>query len=328
MFKPDSFYRGAIAASVTFGAFVPMSEALADNTQPANPAAFNPPFQFYAEGGILLSNYTDTGPLKSANDKFGSPKTDFGGYGSLAIGRSLGNDWDWRVTGVYGSYMKNTRSGSIGTGLGTGGEGYSASVYDKFSFGTLDFDLGRTMHASPMTDIRVFGGLRAAWLDFIGGENFNDYGYSGGDYKLAQYGDQFKSQFFGVGPDLGVEGSWYLNPARTWSLFGSASGAIFFGQRNSSASEWDQLTDFDVPYSTGKITIDSASSSGFDTVGELTATLGLTFQVSASTSISLGDRLDYWIDALPKNWGSSYFTTGGSRNILSDMPFVRLNVNF
>jgi hypothetical protein len=327
MSRSDSFYRGAIAATVTFGAFVPMSEALADSTPPANPAAFNPPFQFYAEGGLLLSNYTDTGPLKSADDKFGSPKTDFGGYGSLAIGRSLGNDWDWRVTGVYGSYMMNTRSVTLGTGLGSGGEGYSASLYDKFSFGTLDFDIGRTMHTAPTMDIRVFGGLRAAWLDYVGGENINDYYYSGDDYKLAQYGEQFKSQFFGVGPDLGVEGNWYLNPARTWSLFGSASGAIFFGQRNSSASEWDQETSFDPPYSTGKVIIDSVSTSGFDTVGELTATLGLTFQLSASTSISLGDRLDYWIDALPKSYGAD-FTSTGSRNILSDMPFVRLNVNF
>jgi hypothetical protein len=327
MFKSDSFYLGAVAVSVTFGSFVPLSEALADSTPPANPAAFNPPFQFYAEGGLLFSNYTDTGPLKSANDKFGSPKTDFGGYAALAIGRSRGNDWDWRVTGVYGNYMKNTRSVTVGTGLGSGGEGYSASIYDKFSFGTLDFDLGRTIHTSPMTDIRVFGGLRAAWLDFAGGDNYNDYVYDGGDYKLAQYGEQFKSQFFGVGPDLGVEGSWYLNQMHTWSLFGSASGAIFFGQRNSSASAWDQESSFDPPYSTGKVVLYSGSNSGFDTVGELSATLGLTFQVSASTSISLGDRLDYWIDALPKNFAPD-FTTSGSRNILSNMPFVRLNVNF
>lgn len=112
----------------------------------------------------------------------------------------------------------------------------SAKAQFDFEYQSLDLELGRAYYTSGKLSFRPFWGLRTAWIDLNQSTK-----YTGGDpvpFPDPGPGDKLglqvntvsikdSSNFWGIGPRLGVDSKWYLGYGV--SIFGNVTGALLFG---------------------------------------------------------------------------------------------------
>ena len=111
-----------------------------------------------------------------------------------------------------------------------------AKSFFNFDFDSIDIQLGRNYFVSAKLSTRPFFGAKTAWIDleqktrFCGGNPANDTTFCGNPtsalgpntYKIRE-----NSDFWGLGPELGVNTKWFL--AKGFSFFFDTTGALLYG---------------------------------------------------------------------------------------------------
>jgi hypothetical protein len=95
-------------------------------------------------------------------------------------------------------------------------------IHWNIHFYTLDLNLGRHYFISPKVAVHPFVGLKTAWIEQ----------HQRNSAKivmpfLTEMHSKTKNRFWGIGPDFGVEGKWFI--VSGFNLFGSIAGAILWG---------------------------------------------------------------------------------------------------
>src|SRR5690349_100828 len=173
-FKSLAVLSAAAALPMNGGAANAADLPLKTELRPA--ATWMPKWYFSAEGGALISDYSRTsfpdGLSADTTGKIGnvdsnssgslSPGHNHGWFGALSIGRDIDPVWDWRLTGSFNSFNRNSRSASVNTSFddgGIGGASRNVTESDRFRFGTFDFDIGRKSQQG-LWQTRIFYGAR------------------------------------------------------------------------------------------------------------------------------------------------------------------------
>ena len=159
---------------------------------------------------------------------------DFAGTGvdaKLAWSR-LRTSNDESATAPAGSTLIATLS-SKGTGEGSS-DADSARANVDFDYDVVDFEVGQTFQAGSSVDIRLFGGVRYANMDhdmevFYQGGTFDAQGPDDGALVTS------KVDFSGIGPRIGVGGSWDLGS--DFSLFGHTAVSLLVSDFDASHVE-------------------------------------------------------------------------------------------
>lgn len=111
--------------------------------------------------------------------------------------------------------------------------GSQAKIHWRLHFYTLDLDLGRHYFVSPRLAFHPFVGLKSAWIN----QNQN----TKSKYFLDQLHLKTKTEndFWGIGPQLGMEGKWFLGSC--FNLFGSVAGSLLWGDFDVHQKQRDTL---------------------------------------------------------------------------------------
>lgn len=249
-------------------------------------------YTFSVQGGLLFSPAEQTlvGMDKMGSGIFGSGDPTSGIFGSgdssigynaaFSVGKQIDENWDVRFGGSINKLLENTvgftaSSGSSyysalpGGGFDSGFFEVSESItgHADFSFETLDFEVGYTpVLADDNMSVRLFAGIRGLHFSSTGGTQFGA-NFSSGRSASAGYGSgsfssletawfevhsNFKTEFFGVGPRIGVSAA-HRFEGTNWGLSGTLAGAALFGR---------QTTSFSQGFSSGFFSGYSASSGG------------------------------------------------------------------
>jgi hypothetical protein len=361
----------SLAAVSAAAAAVPMTGGTAKAVEPtpkADPArafaaahAWTPKWYFSAEGGALFSDYSRTsfpGGLDPAFGKMGdfrdssgslSPGHNRGWFGALSIGRDIDPIWDWRLTGSFNTFNRNSRNASVNVSEEDGEVLFDSSrrvtESDRFRFGTIDFDMGRKAKQG-MLETRTFYGVR-----FLGAEqNYNisdaeakGFFVPGPDEQFIAFGSNASTQtrahshLWVFGPRVGIEGFY----GDTFGITGSASAAFLVGWRSSHFEQKRRGEDFisfciigpgcdtlSDPFSRSA-DIDRTKFTG---VGDLAASLGLGFRPSETVRFEAGYKLQWlWNAADSFNWANDKAFSGNidqKKNILIHSPFVKASIIF
>jgi hypothetical protein len=168
----------------------------------------------------------------------------------------------------------------------------------------MDFEIGHEWHLND-GHLRLFGGVRA-----MRSEEKNRY------METPAVAYDLSGTFHGAGPLVGIEGAWHLDKAGTFAVVGGFSGSASFGQRNDTLRE-----------ETVGLPFVREARSTFDTVGRVAGSVGLAVEISHSSSLTFGYRVEYEINSFSKEttetpWGE------GSRNLLTHIPFLKLETHF
>jgi len=371
-FKSLAVASAAAALPMTGGTANAVEQPKADPTQAfaAPMPVWTPQWYFSAEGGAAFANFSRTsfpGGIDPAFGKMGetdrsgslSPDTNLGWFGALSIGRDIDPIWDWRLTGAFHSFDTNRRSASVDafiSGVFDGSipfEGTSSRLVkesDRFSFATVDFDMGRKWQQG-MLQGRTFAGVRglATWqnLKISDAEAKGIIADGGGGAFALGASDRStqtngQSRFFGLGPRVGIEGFY----GTTFGIVGSASAALIPGWRSSSLHQTQKGSDsisFCVDVEGGPSCIGpftdpfsnafNAHKTKFTAVGDLTGSLGLGWRPTATTMVEVGYRIEFLANA-----GESFnFANNGSlggvhfdqkKNLFVNEPYIKASIRF
>ncbi len=165
--------------------------------------------------------------------------------------------WDWGLHVVGGyvfdhdgfdmslsyNYLNTSSSGSANAGLGgsvvasrgapdivTGtptwvsdsGEGKSSF---SMTMNTLDLSVGRDYFVSQYLSLRPNFGLLSAWFDLE-----QDTSYTAGVLGINSVYVNDESNFWGLGPDFGVDTNWFIGQG--FSVFANGTTALLYGRFN------------------------------------------------------------------------------------------------
>jgi len=252
-------------------------------------------FTLSLEGGFTF------GPNTAAQDKLGDEGSFSGSSGggvvdlgdnigyraAIALGRQIDPLWDISVGGSINRQLDTTStvSGS-GSGVSGGTIDYFGQMTGAFNYENGDLTVGYRPELDSNMNVRLFGGARALHYtdsaDKLGYESFN--GISSGSDGSVTFNGDYKYEFIGAGPRVGIEGSTRLGD----SMFGvsaMASAAAIYGLERFSGQG-------NVTYSGG-----SGSSGGpvpfpsqeeWKWVYNLEGSLGLDMYVADDTKLTLG----------------------------------------
>ena len=121
-----------------------------------------------------------------------------------------------------------------GQPAGKGGEADTASAKFKFAFDVVDLEVGQTFHAGRSSvDIRLFGGIRYANINQGMKVRYGGRDFSGGGSNFTDIKSDV--DFWGIGPRIGVGGSWTLGYG--FSLFGNTAGSLLVSDFDASLIE-------------------------------------------------------------------------------------------
>lgn len=359
-------------ALMSAAAALPMSGGAADaadlpvKTELKPAASWMPKWYFSAEGGALISDYSRTsfpGGVDAATGKLGdiadrtnsgslAPGHNHGWFGALSIGRDIDPVWDWRLTGTFNSFNRNSRSASGNTfanDLGTiESSSRSVTESDRFRFGTIDFDIGRKSQQG-LWQTRTFYGAR-----FLGAEqNLNITDAQAKGFFSTDGGDQFidtsfnsttqtraRSHLWAFGPRVGIEGFY----GSTFGITGAASAAFLVGWRSSDFEQNQKgsgtlsfCIDAPGPGCFGPITEPLSSSadarrSRFVGVGDLAGSLGLAWRPSQTVTFEAGYKLEFlWNAGESFNFANDKALSGTfdqKKDILVQKPYVKAIIVF
>lgn len=97
-----------------------------------------------------------------------------------------------------------------------------SKIHWSIHFQTLDLNLGRNYFISPKVAFHPFFGIKTAWIDQkVRSSNKLFFPV------ITHSHTKTKNDFWGIGPDLGIEGKWFLNYG--FNLFGSIASALLWG---------------------------------------------------------------------------------------------------
>lgn len=176
--------------------------------------------------------------------------------------------------------------------------------HSNFKYDVGDFDFGQFINLGAQLRLRIFAGLRAAYLE---SNMLNDISASGTKFVTAdditisvtsRLRETLHSKFGGIGPRFGVESSYLLSHG--FSVIGNLAAALLVG-RIDSKSEAPIFVNDGGTILTQTITINSPNVTrvvpGFD------AKLGLNFATHFSSGvldIEAGYELSHYIDVIDR----------------------------
>ena len=195
-------YKSLLLGTVslgTLGATANVTPAIGDEP------LLQPAFQYYIEGALLFGHNT------VAEDKLGSGGPGGSGYsgqyvapnlgyrGAIMLGSRINENWDAR-----GVIAVNQQLDAVSSAYYSGfSSGWYETLLTNFSFQTLDFEAGYSPVVGENVNLRLFGGLRGLHYTDVQDKMGSWYSFGGSGY----YFSNLQSEFIGVGPRLGVEGS-------------------------------------------------------------------------------------------------------------------------
>jgi len=196
--------------------------------------------EFASTASVLEADYTTAGFTGSVKD------IDYG--------------WDWGLH-VFGGYMfahdgfdirldynyLNTSSSAAANG-GLGGSvvaisaqpdnvftwnGVATEAKSNFSMtmNTLDLAVGRDYFVSQYLSLRPNFGLLSAWFDIEQNTSFT----GGTSLGTDSYYVNDESNFWGLGPDVGLDANWFIGQG--FSFFANGTTALLYGRFNIDHSE-------------------------------------------------------------------------------------------
>jgi hypothetical protein len=116
-------------------------------------------------------------------------------------------------------------------GKGLSGPSYeSASIDWTIRFHVIDWELGRNFWISKSLALRPFIGIKGGWIHQFIHSKWQNPNLSGAEFFNVGI-ENIKNNFWGVGPEVGIDTKWVLFSGRSqfFSLFGDISGAIMWG---------------------------------------------------------------------------------------------------
>lgn len=170
----------------------------------------------------------------------------------VGIGKNLNHDM-WDTSFYYTRFeAHNSDSSSVSTDLDQptnppGVDGFvldnlgnttsfsSGSINWDIKYSMLDWELGRWCYASKNLALRPHVGIKGGWIN----QDIKEYLKNVNVHTVATptnrtLKDQFRNNFWGVGPSAGINTLWILGNAGSvlqhrFSLFGDVAGALMYG---------------------------------------------------------------------------------------------------
>lgn len=238
-------------------------------------------YTFSVQGGLLFSPAEQTlaGLDKMGSGIFGSGNDAIGYNAAFSVGKQIDENWDVRFGGSINKLLENTVGFSASSGdsfySAYPGGGFESGFFESsfvaegtadFSFETLDFEVGYTPTLDSNMSVRLFAGIRGLHFSSTGSSQFGvsfssgfsaSAGYGSGSYSSYSssgfmYQGAFKTEFFGVGPRVGISAAHRFD-GTNWGLSGTLAGAALFGR---------QTFNYSQSFSSGFFSGYSASSGG------------------------------------------------------------------
>ena len=285
------------------------------------------PLMWTIEGGAIFSQYS--AHFSDGIETIGKLglDTDVGGYGAISVGRYFEPDIDWRLTGRFGKFARNSSSATDEDSFLNfddfyGGDNFdSVNDYEGFlntnrEFATVDFDIGHHFEKPGLAG-RAFVGLRGLYSREAASKGVKLAGTGEQNQKL-EYEAQgsYSSEFFGAGPRAGLE-LLFRDGDTPFGIAVDGSAAVLFGNRKDRYSVSDQecVTEFLGPRQCDGDS-DSFTRNEFDIVGNIAASIGVQFEINENSSITVGVRGETWTHSLFSDASAMYG------------PFVKAGVKF
>lgn len=253
--------------------------------------------------------------------------TDVGGYGAISVGRFLEPDIDWRLTGRFGKFARNSSSATDEDSFLNfddifndddfeGVDEYEGFLNTNREFATIDFDIGHHFE-KPGLSGRAFVGLRGLYSR----ESLGKGVYLAGSPEQGieqEFGLQgsYSSTFFGAGPRAGLE-LLFRDGDTPFGIAVDGSAAVLFGntrERFRIAGGECETVDQGEPDCEGGS--DTFTRNEFDIVGNIAASIGVQFDVNENSSITVGVKGETWTHSLFSDSSAMYG------------PFVKAGVKF
>ncbi|MEO8560139.1 MAG: Lpg1974 family pore-forming outer membrane protein, partial [Rhodospirillales bacterium] len=277
-------------------------------------------FYDYA-GGTSSYNFDPYDTSKSAADK--------GFGGKVMLGYRFGNNWDVGL-GVGGGWLKGkdstfsyneSRREVEVDALVAAPNALTDHIKTTLNYVAVDFEAGYNMPIGGMSNFRVFGGVRFAYLSQKA-KGSVDHALFGSTY--FDYSGQRKTTFTGVGPRIGANAVLAIGSSG-FNVFGGASGALLIG-RYKDQRKFDFLgtngSDGDYSYN------DRSKTKIIPNVeGEIG--VGYNFGGSTKVGLQIGYRGEAFFGAATKGHVIGPYDKEPSKgDYLIHGPFARLTVAF
>jgi hypothetical protein len=312
--KNTRTYRG-LASTVSVGALA-ISSAIPTvaSAQQAGVSTQDSPrgMTLSFEGGASVSDFTSDF-FDGGESKFGSFENDLGFYGSVAISKSIPNDWDWKISASHIGFPENSSTTGFFPDPFTTVTTYGSG---EFSATVADFEMGRNWRRGQ-TDTRLGFGV-------IGGRVDQSFGFGG--VAQDKFGDLsgvdllIDSSFIGFGPKLSASISHRFQPTSPFRLVAGASVASMVG--NYTHDKGFGAFDTSIPDS---IAI-STSETDRGTLLMSSAYIGLAYDFSADSSLRVGVRADKFDSSNVDTFGSD--VPGLFEDTLATTAYVGVDIKF
>jgi hypothetical protein len=280
----------------------------------------NQDFQYAAVDTVDVASGT-----AKQNNKSVQGKNDWGiaaNINYMFAGNS--RDVNLQYTGVF---FNNSDSTSTATGaiqgvfpmLATGAD--EAKGSSKEDLNRVDLTFGQLISIGDRVDLHPFAGVSFANLSVVNKATYNIEGVP--DETVATF--KGTSNFWGVGPSVGIDGAVHLGDG--WSIVGRAGAALFVGELNSEFKDrTTTVTDLDGGFT-------SKQDNSVTVVPELDARLGVdymyAFNPNTSMNIQVGYEVANYFNAINQDAIDSTFVN--ANNNASDFnyygPYLRLQLN-
>ncbi len=258
-------------------------------------------FEYSLEGAWLM------GKNNVAEDKLGSggsTVTDIqdnaGVRGALSAGIRVDDKWSFELGAsanqMFDSHSTFTSGGPFGGGFTT-----------NFSFQNLDFGAAFAPVLSDKFDVKLFAGIRG--LHYT--DTQDKVGVSSGGSSELNY----KAEFIGAGPRIGVSGSARFGESPL-GVSGMLAAAVIYGEERTNAT-----AQFISNSGGGSGLIPVQSGTKWKSVYDVEASLGLDYHVNEQTKFTLGFRGE-------QISGVSGGPSGGPTTRLVYGPFAKVSGSF
>ncbi len=331
-------FRTSLLAGTAFVALL----ALDGQSAHAQMYSTGPGFYISAEGRYVFNhsdqsklwsgNGTDTiiGELHDDDDGAGvKARADNGWGGKAMLGYRFNNNWDVGF-GFSGAWLKNGKKSFASSTID---EENSQTLKTKLDYQVADFEAGYNWTMGNNSNLRLFGGIRFAHFNQTAKANAFNYECFGRDgscfsSSTATAAGKRKTTFWGIGPRLGVNGTFGLGNSG-FNVFGGVAGAVLFGKFKDKLSLSAHNTTTDGNTSTNHV---SGKKNKTKVVPNLEGEIGLGYNFNAGSGSTVGIQVGYrgdawWGVASDANVIESSFTSH-SANVFTHGPFVRLVATF
>ena len=159
---------------------------------------------------------------------------DHGWGGKAMLGYRFNNNWDVGF-GLAGGWLKGKDSAltynysMIGQIAALPPGGLGDSIKTTMHYMTVDFEAGYNMPMGGSSNVRLYGGLRFAYLEQKSDGSIKNLLYKTASGIYYDYSGHRKTTFAGLGPRIGANGSFGIGNSG-FNIFGGVSGALLIGK--------------------------------------------------------------------------------------------------